>query len=500
MVSEHTTTTVCLGWPTEEDFANVDPEHTILRLPRRIPCPSKGQLGARAVGPVARMAYMCRQCPCNAVNALVRRHAVRRPPCGPIHVVTPLLVLLVLNFSRFIITHDEWMLRWPAGKRRSIMKSVINDQVDEGRMTSSIKAEVSHNLPTKARLICPYLNLATQAFVAPLHAAFQKVCAFVLDEYELYPGIRCTFASGKNPLWYAKWMERMMLSRKWWYERDGKAWDATMSLVHLGLVATYLRSINTDLHDSVRRSWKTKVYGRTGGDPLVYILNGTQKSGCNDTTTSNTLINLHIVAQTMHTLGLTGDVLACGDDMLAAIDSDYDFDAFVKMEASLGIKPEARKFDRPHDVSFISACWLISGSRAKFVPLPGRVFSRLWWTVMRLVPKQVEAYRRSVAIGLMQGLSDVACVRQFLIPHVSEGQTVGLGYWDFVSPYHRTFSFEETVDALSARYAITPARVLELDQFLSTMPTTPCMVQHPTMDVMIDHDLASVEDRPVGYF
>jgi len=337
-------------------------------------------------------------CACNALNALVNRHAVVQQPAAFLPVPPQLIRDIAIAYRSCLAQHyDTWLARWPLAKRALIAKSLLIDHPAPGRVKPFVKREVSHKPPTKARLIQGYPNLATQVVVAREMYAFQKALA-ILDDYEVYPGIRISMGSGRSATWLSGWPTRSMWDRSVFYERDGKNWDATMSMSHHQAKIELMRACSSRMVNFVNlcRIVKGTVHpDRRGGLSFRYRLDGTVKSGHNDTTSGNSIINLLVAASAARSLGLSCRILATGDDLIMEVRRDPGLvlatlcARLMSAERAYGIVPEARLFSSIHDVTFVSGRWLAHGAEYRFVPLAGRLLARLWWTVKRQRPKDL---------------------------------------------------------------------------------------------------------------
>jgi len=401
-----------------------------------------------------------------------------------------------------MVYYLTWEDQWSSTKLAQIRQSVRTQQVVPDWVGSFLKNEVNHKFPTKGRLIHPYLTMATQEAFARELKCFQKAL-MILDDYEIYPGIFLTCGSGRTAQYLAAWILRShgpYLS----YEQDGVTWDARLGREHHLAKLRFLRECCPQAADFIEACYRTKAAVRDRDGTLVYLytLVGTVRSGHNDTTSGNTLINLLVAAVCLKRCHLTGRAIAAGDDLLVLIDETPGLDPddvktrMTSTVAEYGIKPEARVFRDIEDVTFISARWLRTGARYVFVPLVGRLVSRLWWTVARVPPKLVQAYQRGVCLavqavcGMMpiaRGLT--AKYRQAWLPVHYVREKLGLRLLG------KQAVGASVASSLARVYGCTTSAVEEFDLTLEAIDGT-CRISHPFVDLLRNHDFSEIQMRP----
>lgn len=496
-VQQLITPTTCLGRPKDLTLAE---GHSIESLPPDV-CDRPDQMGAVCVGPVFGPSYTCRQCCCNAVNALVNRHGAV-PPRAVSTFEDP-----VRHFYEFeghyydadVRYYDSWMSKWAPTKQLAIAKSVLFDAVHANRVKAFVKREAGHSIPTKARLIQGYDTLSTQEAVAREQSCFQKALGFMFPAagYEFFPGVFVTMGSGMNNVAMGDWVKTHMAKYRSvvFYERDGKNWDSTMQRLHHDYKVAWMRAVSERLAGFVESSFVTRCSVRCASGMFNYKLNGTVRSGHNDTTSGNSLINAAISAHVFHRLGLRASIIVLGDDMLALVDGDFDLGEVMAAEAAFGIKPEAAKFYDVGDVTFISACFLenTDGDIA-FVPILGRQLARLWWTTNPPPRKKYLDYLFSVSSGLASAVGALPIYGAFLAPTLGlAGNLIPIDKFKY-SPHVSRVPPGDYLPAICRRYGITPEDVSEVEVFLRGL-SGPCMVKHPIVDRILERDLADVTAR-----
>lgn len=488
--------TVCLGLPTTP----IASRHKLVEIPPTW-CPP-GVFGAELVGPAARVAYVCGGCSCNMLNALCMRHGVEPPPVtlpGPYHFEEVIDMILEakpwLNPRYSLYDHSWWLLRWCAGKRQAIITSMKRDLLKPSAINCMVKREVHHDVPTKARAIQFYRSLADQAAFGPAFVLLQKSIFAYLNTTMLPGGVRVTCASGLPPTEIASWMTRVFdrFPRPWFYERDGKNWDATMQEFHHDQKMKIYRAYSEPFARFVQAGFKARGEHRYPSGRLVYVLNGTVKSGHNDTTLGNSLINALITYEACRRLGLRAEILVAGDDCLVATDGDPS--GMVEVERGLGIKPEARVFRNYLDVTFISACWLPGEGGYLFVPKLGRLLARLNWTTSPPSARKYVEYRDGVRAGLMKSCRQVPLYHEFIREPTGKPGSLGKG-WDYwLGSFGGVGPNRWTREALKAKYHLLETEYAELKRFLSDLPDGPALFNHPLTERVVEFDLCGIAER-----
>lgn len=415
-----------------------------------------------------------------------------------------------------LLDNGKWLRRWPVAKQLLILTSINNDPLLPSALKSMVKRELSsfRTCPTKSRLIQAYRNLRTQAAFAPHFYAIQKALTSLGRHYPR-PGQRVsvTIGSGFNATSLGGWLtETLALTTgpRTFYERDGKAWDATMQLGHFELTERVYSIFGTPFLTFVRAGYDCKGSVDTDSGRLKYTIKGTRKSGHNDTTLGNNIINAAITYESLTRLGLTGHILVAGDDLLVVLDGDVDCQPLIALESSLGIRPEARAFKSPFSVSFISGCFYGQGPMTSFsfIPRPGRIIERLGWTTSPPSARVHLAYLRGVALGLSPVLGEIPVVRCILAYWRSIDAPPGprdSRYYVYRDSAPVDFGHDRApMTWFCARYSLVAADVLDCERLLNAALAASCSVpfffSHPTITRMISFDSADAPERPPDEF
>jgi len=524
------TSTLCLG---PGDLSKVDRKHRVPAF-EPWPCDKPNQSGSTAMGYVCWPSWTCRTCTCNFHNALCNRHAAAQPASeynlslaekrsreaagNPPPPMLPLATAWFRQISQELaVAYDEklayemnWMEKWSRRKQDAIRKSVLEDLVCHDKVTGMVKREGGHNCPTKSRAIQFNTNFATQADLGPTITRCQKAFSSVVDGERVISGVSVTFASGMNTRTLGAWMQRARRrGATHFYERDGKNWDATMNLFHMEFKRLILEMLCPEgwALNALEKAEITKGTYRGAFARLKYSVQGTTKSGHNDTSLGNSIINAGIAIQAMLALGLKGDIIVMGDDLLVAVQGDFDAAAFAAQEARTGIIPEYRKFCSWRDVSFISGCWLEAADGMAFVPLLGRILARLMWTTKHWPEKMVPGWRHGVVCGMKPAVGGLPVYGAWLDANAGKadktGKVVKLMEGDLLHKFECfstvvEWDFESALKQMALRYHTSVDALRGVDVLLRHLqPGKREFLRHPLLDAIIMHDTADIQERSV---
>lgn len=495
------TDTLCFGFADHKDM---DPKTSIHQLPSRA-CSKICQRGATLVGVACRMSHTCRTCACNAHNALVRRHGALQPPAtgtfdAALTAFTSHRLALrgsyIYNYT-YWGSADAWFTKWPQDKRRQFERSRLVDPVLPHRVKYTVKFECGQDVPSRPRGIQAYPNLATQEKFAREVYSMQKAFSDVFGfRGSLGEGVYLTFASGLNGDDLGRWMDDVLARGDvWFYERDGKNWDATMNRTghELKLACYALTSVTRDCLDFIDSGYAVTGVHLSDQGRLKYSLVGTTKSGHNDTTLANSIINAAIAFEACVALGLESDILVCGDDLLVAVRGDFDHHALALAERSFGIIPVYAKFRDYRHVSFISGCWMRrSRGGFAFVPKPGRLLARLFWTVKPPSAKDLRAYVNGVVDGLANSCGSMPIIGAFLRAHRT-------GTVSIASKRYMNFATSSVVevarDEFCSRYGLPLDSVEPTESLLGSLAGMVGLFSCPVLERILECDLCDVGVR-----
>jgi len=499
--------TVCVGFGDESKLGAAE---IIVGPPRR--CTRPGEVGPELFGLTAGFCTAVRRCMCGAHNALCTRHGTIQPPVTTrfeqFYKFLDDIGFDVRLEYEFLYEHYEanWIFKWDRGKRCAIQRDQDERSSLPGEVASFVKFELYTKIMEKARLIQANKNYVSQAAAGPECTALQKAYTKVLRRRREGPDIRVTFASGLNSLELGHWMEEVLADRPGcsFYERDGKSWDATMQRPHHDL-KMYAYRFATDLFRGIIESGYDVVghvdMGRGRAEPsyMKYRLVGTTKSGHNDTTLGNSIINAGIAYEVMFRLGLRGDIIVAGDDLLVAVDGDFDADQFAACEREFGIIPEYRKFTTYKSVSFISGLWVPQDGEGRlvFIPKPGRQFAKLFWSLKRLTPRQVDDYVHSIAVCLTPVCGGLPVLGTFIAAHDRKGSIVPLEGKYYLHRGVSPIEYEPVtiLEYFCERYQTSPAEISELEALIRANSGRVGILVHPLFQRMVQVDTCDIEER-----
>lgn len=495
----NSTNTVCLGFGNE---GNLSADCKIRTAERSATCLSKDGKGATLVGWTTSISHVLRKCLCNAHNAITNRHGAKPPPVvDDVCEVLPDFLDVFRGLDAEYLMHPmrewaNWFSKWPASKQRAFTHSRETEDVEPGKVKAMVKREVSHNLPKKARLIQFYKTLATQSEFGPEFYALQKVVTETFRRHRM-GDIDITFASGMNARELGAWMENVLADGAvMFYERDGKNWDSSMQKEHAAFRRGFYAGFDDRLADFVGKCDKVKGAAVFPGGILRYSVNYTVKSGHNDTTLGNSLVNAAIAYAAFKRANIPASILVAGDDLLVATYDYVNVEELVSAESRYGITPEAQTFVDFERVTFISGTWMSDGNQIGFVPQPGRLFARLWWSVRPPSHRQMAMYLRGVARGLAGVVGTMPLVRTFVGSFDSEGEARLVS--DKCYNYRgAAFYFQEDdiYGAYMRRYGLARGDIEECEAWLRSLPRSPLYLKHRVLSRIMEVDLADIMDR-----
>lgn len=496
---ELVTNTICCG-VSERPFG----AHVSAKTFRRSQaCLGAASKGASLMGLAGSVPFVARKCLCNAETALRLRHGVVQPTITADFEAMLMASRVLGIFARAEfdlhprISFDTWLAKWPIRKQQDILSSMLSDDIAFSRVKAMIKREALTNVPSRARLIQMYVNLKTQGWLGPMVSAAQDAVLHAMSNYEVYPGVRITAACGMNSKAIADWMTDCLDNGYFmFWESDGKNWDGTMQRKHLDLRLAVYRELDSMLATMIARCWSVRGTANFAEGGISYRVEGTVKSGHNDTTLGNTIVRALISADVCRRLGLVAQIIAAGDDVLVACRSDFDDGLMLATECEYGIVPEARKLASPFDCSFISGIWVSDGTTMGFVPKPGRLLAKLWWTVNPPPVRKRCAYQRGVARGLAPMCGDLPVIGSFLRVHDTAGEAISSNKYSAFRGASLDFG-PGIYSHFAARYALSVDDLMACDVWLASLTNEPALVQHHVIQRMIEYDLADLAVRPV---
>jgi hypothetical protein len=406
--------------------------------------------------------------------------------------------------SEMVDVAIDWIKKWPILKRDMILESQVWDKMEFGKVRMFAKFEGYEVKKPKGRCIQCYTNFRTQSYLGPSITALQNAYKKILSRRQ-FKGVGVTMACGMNHSDIGVWMTEAMARFKnpTFYERDGKSWDASMNEDHHVLKMRAYKCLGNSVKKAIDKGFKVKGFAKVkGGRPFKYSVVGTTKSGHNDTTLGNTIVNAGIALEALVMLGLEAEMIVAGDDLLVVIEGDYDAEKLAAVEGGLGIFPEYRKFNdetpHPFSVSFISGVFYPGPNGFQFGPKIGRLLGRLFWTCRPVRRRSVQEWRNGVVLG-MQHIADVPIIRALLYSQYDPSKGVYRLPWKYaepIKPEKRVIS-EQLVGFLCWKYGVSVSEIEEVEALLARLPRTGCVFKHPVLTHIIDVDMAELSLRPL---
>lgn len=472
------------------------------------------------MGVAFKRCWQAANCLSNIHNALCNRHLAR-----PLHNVRHFPTIDLWNLLRDdLIAHynyacdqapGAWRAGKPLAKLRLIDRSFVFDPVVLNLIKAHIKGEVLLTCPSKARLIQAYWNEVSSYLFADQYRALGKaVYATLASRRDIFGmDVLLQAASGLSHA------EIGVLFSEWFqdpgfviYESDGANWDASMQTCHvLRRVAIY-GWLDSDLAGHAKGSLRFRGYAhKTNVDDIwrsaavTYRGVATVKSGAQDTTTGNIIIRWEQILNALLALPTTPYKvrgMVQGDDVLLLLWFRKPVEPvrlateLIAREALSGIQAKAAVFRDPCCATFLSCTFVPCAAGYTFVPLPGRTFAKLFWTVKQVGRCHLDSYRGQVAEAFLKVYAGWPLMEAFLRAHIREARA-GQKPWRM----HEVKDFQVSVgcdwfEFLHRRYglvldheAATMQKLADYDPREAVI-IDDCFVRH-----MIQNDLAAVDGR-----
>lgn len=495
----------CLGPRTEY---NIDTRHTMkCSWEGAEVCDSKHENGATLHGLASCVPQVLGKCKCNMKSALVDRHL--KPRNDPkIEFAeskswfSTFEAQLKEAYAQMAVElgWDEWWAKWTIPKQRMLLQSQMAHPIRRDRCKAMIKRELYAKDIKKARMIQFYRNGATQLETALEITRAQKAFCRVFNGQLRSGGIDVCFASGMTNRGIAQWMEETLTRCEFFYERDGAAWDATMGDKHYELKCWLYRMFDPKLADTM---WKYKDTQSTiytpDGSRIWYKTSATTKSGHNDTSLGNSIINAMISVQVMLQCGLRGRIIVMGDDLLMATTTRPDLEECQKIERDAGINPESAVFSDYKRVSFISGQWYPGQNGLIFAPKLSSVLDKLFWTTKQWPQKRVAQIVNGIVHGAEPTMGGFPIIGRFLAAHKTGcGVDLRAVQYSFAQLYtsHESVDREAMMNHYCSRYGVLPSEVCELEDLIMQNAGKVGVIQHPVIDIIRSVENADIECRP----
>lgn len=518
-----TTKAVCFGIQK----VDIDPIHSIHHNVHVCNKPEK--LGARLYG-LGKPTFSCNTCCCNALTSLSKRHLKPQPPTTDTpHRALALMKRIMPKVKAIYIkkmmeySPEQHRERWPLAKRDAIKRELYQQMktIKPDAVKLMVKDECGA-YPTKPRGIQFYPNLATQDHLAWKFYCLQKAMCEVFKqggEFDIMLrslGIRVstTIASGMNQHDIGNWMQNALddIGSYQINERDGKAWDSTVTKKMREACCMLYEKVDPQIAKFARKGISVKGRYRcfTTGQTIRYKAVGTTKSGHNDTSLGNGLINLMMTLETAIRLHLRAHIIVTGDDMLTVFargDGSLNFDDFAEIERGFGIVPEGAIFDDYRQCTFASGCFVPGVDGIVFTPLPGKIMRKLFSSHKHIPAKHINSWKHTVVQGMSAIFGNMPLINEFLdandVPDAASNNNLlsrGMN-WKFKHLLNPDIEvrFEPDVihDWFTHRYGISGIELSESIDYITSLRGKIAYLNNPIIDHIIKADTVDPMDRKI---
>jgi len=485
-------------------------------------CEDEPQLGCTLQGITFGTGHTVSKCAQTMHNALCNRHAKKQPPLlskissyiatefvGDITGKYRELLLDVSQQTDPIDSHysNVWNDRFSLNKRTANIKSLAEEPSRPEKVEPFIKREVNKDkYPEKGRCIQAYKTKSTGTILGPEYYSFQKATSCVDSRTFIISGTVChvTIASGMNHDDIGRWMDKAahLPGKVKFYERDGKTWDATMRHEHLDMVNDLMRECDPELAKHNKECYDVSGRYTYRQSSVKYSVVGTRKSGHNDTSSGNSLINAEIaVAAAAECCFEEIMVIVMGDDMLMAISNPPDnyVESMIVAEKQYGIVPEAGGFENPLEVTFISARWYPRFDHTfAFGPIIAKQLVGLFWTVKTMPSKHREKWVSSVARSFLVPFKGCPIMDVFLRTHITTSDDYEIE--KYVKKLRPMVDVDWDTYFLT-RYGLTRTETQEVEeQIMDLRGKGPCVINSTIVQDMKVVDFADPGPRPKCLF
>jgi hypothetical protein len=390
-----------------------------------------------------------KKCVCNALRAVRNRQNVQMGDYNPQEAIE-FMTWVKNNIQRILpiksystMTQESWLDSLPGQKRKQKEQGVINNN-QSGVLLSKfteVKAFMKieplnrkeKDIPDEQQPIDPRLISGRHAEYDVIGGPIIKRIAKIISSiwsycdnniikavYKRFPGVTF-FSTGHNKISIGNWFSKHVeMGNAHWYNTDYKRFDASTQRYLLELEADIYASF---MDDPSFKAWLSAQFETHGVIELKdmkdvfklrYGCNGTRKSGDQNTSVGNTLINtlVQIYAlskQYPNVLDLLEHeriaFLVLGDDTVIVVhESDnvkpIDMNRHLQIITNLGLQIEMEKRSQ-HDVSFCSSYFvpaIVNGNETYILTQKlGRNLSRAYTTPINYTKNTLGGWLKSNA-------------------------------------------------------------------------------------------------------
>jgi len=184
--------------------------------------------------------------------------------------------------------------------------------------------------------------------------------------------------------------------------------------------------------------------------------------------------------------------------MIAAFYDPVDCDSIAQIERGCGINPEYRMFPSIYQASFTSAIWVTDGTHLGFVPKPGRLLARLWWTVKMPSEKMLSRHMNAIALGLWPSCNSLPIIKVWLAKAFTGESIIDVGkdWWRDFGTVEQRFDLG-IYHHFAERYGLSVEELFDCEEYLMRLPMMSAFISHPVLYRMVQVDLADVLVRDI---
>lgn len=425
----------------------------------------------------------------------------------------------------------EWIATIRDSKKRErALKAYLHRDFDpkkDGRVAGFIKKECITGKFGSPKYAARLIQATDQYINNKLGPYMYKAGQLLKENWKWYKGSGIiTYASGLNRKQLGKWYDDSMAYVSSFgevkaYESDFSKFDKHHTEKHLRAEFDILNEL-IRMPDDVREACETICYTK-GYMPkgVVYEVPATRKSGFQDTTLGNTILNgvsqlmamCHILKSDLEQLQFYPiRMIVLGDDMymLTTKQIANEFASSNYLE-NLGWDVK-KKVCEPYEATFCSSVFMPSEQGTILTGLPGRMFAKTFCKMNRLHNKhQQKYYCNVVAKGIICDNSHNPLVHGFLNRLISLTQVSKPKHTGFMKDWFYRHTIDsagielrptpEVFEFIANRYGISIGEIIDLHNYLTKIPYFQAGIRHSVLDKIISVDLEPgvlPEDMEVG--
>jgi len=441
-------------------------------------------------------------------------------------------ILMGDDFCTSIMDFYDWNLTIKDSKKRERSIKAHNKRSYEhgrdGKISGFIKKEliagktvIDDEKPDKyaARLI-----QATDAYInntmGPYMYTFGKC---LKNAWKWYNNTQIiTYASGLNRRQIGKWYDDSVdfvstFGEPICYESDFSKFDKHHTKRHLEAeynMMEHVLKMPKEVRQACESTYQTKGFMPHG---TKYSTEATRKSGFQDTTIGNTLLNgvsqLYSLCRTLNCslvelMDKPIRLIVLGDDCYMITTKEI-ANKYLEDDTLANLGWDVKKKIGPlYEGTFCSALFMPSSKGTILTGIPVRAIGKTFTSVKQIHKiKQQKYYCNVVAKGLLVDNKHNPVMRPLLERLISLTEGNVCNKTGFMSDYWYKWGFDSVdieVDIDSKiysfyanRYGISPSEIFDFAQYCRSIPNFKCGLSHPVLDKMISIDF---EDVPSGVF